>query len=241
MIQELGRQYQIFPWTGFGTLYGSKRVVAAAQKEIRAALSGVASRLIFISPERAGTLAAVAGYLPGAGGQRLARTVNTLAKSLQLVAGRPNETALPLAYWRNPKPPGGAWRNPATDGCGLIWYAPLVPMRPAGIRNYVEMVKKVTRQHGIEPLLTLTSISDRVFDSTVPIIFEKENPAAQNAADACYRDLLESGRQMGYFPYRLGIHSMEYLASLQLHSRQFHSRLKNHLDPANILAPGRYS
>ncbi|MES2072207.1 MAG: FAD-binding oxidoreductase [Pseudomonadota bacterium] len=241
VIQELGKQYQIFPWTGFGTLYGSKRVVAAAQKEIRAALSGVASRLLFISPERAGTLATVAGYIPGASGERLARTVNTLAKSLQLVAGRPNETALPLAYWRNPTPPTGTWRNPAADGCGLVWYAPLVPMRPTAIRNYVEMVKQVTRQHGIEPLMTLTSISDRVFDSTVPIIFEKQNPAAQMAADHCYRELLESGRQLGYFPYRVGIHSMQHLASLQDHAHQFHSRLKNHLDPAGILAPGRYS
>ncbi|HTD04486.1 FAD-binding oxidoreductase [Undibacterium sp.] len=241
VIRELGGQYQIFPWTGFGTLYGSKRVVAAAQKEIRAALSGVASRLMFISPERAQTLATVAGYLPGAGGQRLASTVATLAKSLQLVAGRPNETALPLAYWRNPHPPAGTWRNPATDGCGLVWYAPLVPMRPAGIRDYVEMVKKVTRQHGIEPLITLTSISDRVFDSTVPIIFEKDRPAAQEAADNCYRDLLETGRRMGCFPYRVGIHSMEHLASLQQHARAFHGRLKNHLDPANILAPGRYN
>ncbi|GGC96960.1 FAD-binding oxidoreductase [Undibacterium terreum] len=241
VISELGKQYQIFPWTGFGTLYGSKRVVAAAQKEIRAALSGVASRLLFISPERAGTLAKVAGYIPGAGGQRLARTVNTLAKSLQLVAGRPNETALPLAYWRNPHPPGGALRNPAADGCGLIWYPPLVPMRPAGVRSYVEMVKKITQKHGIEPLITLTSISDRVFDSTVPIIFEKQKPEAQLAADNCYQDLLETGRQMGYFPYRVGIHSMQHLASLQHHARDFHGKLKNHLDPANILAPGRYS
>lgn len=241
VIQELGKQYQIFPWTGFATLYGSRRVVAAAQKEIRAALSGVASRLLFISPERAGTLAAVAGIIPGATGQRLARTVNTLAKSLQLVAGRPNETALPLAYWRNSKPPVGAWRNPAADGCGLIWYAPLVPMRPAGVRAYVEMVRKVTRLHGVEPLITLTSISDRVFDSTVPIIFDKEQQQAQGAADNCYRDLLETGRLMGYFPYRVGIHSMEQLASLQQHAHQFHSKLKTHLDPANILAPGRYS
>ncbi|WP_394782020.1 FAD-binding oxidoreductase [Undibacterium sp.] len=241
VIQEMGGQYQLAPWTGFGTLYGSKRVVAAAQKEIRAALSGIASRLLFISPERAGTLAKLVGHLPGAGAQRLSRTVGTLAKSLQLVAGRPNETALPLAYWRNPNPPSGALRNPAADGCGLIWYAPLVPMRPAGVRAYVEMVKKVTHKHGIEPLITLTSISDRVFDSTVPIIFEKENAAAQETAGRCYQDLLETGRELGVFPYRVGIHSMEYLASLQDHAHRFHGNLKNHLDPSNILAPGRYS
>ncbi|MFZ6645807.1 FAD-binding oxidoreductase [Undibacterium sp. TJN25] len=241
VIQKMGGQYQLAPWTGFGTLYGSNRMVAAAQKEIRTALSGIASRLLFISPERAGTLASLVGHLPGTGAKRLSRTVGTLAKSLQLVAGRPNETALPLAYWRNPNPPAGALRNPAADGCGLIWYAPLVPMRPAGIRAYVEMVKEVTKKHGIEPLITLTSISDRVFDSTVPIIFEKESAEAQQNAERCYQDLLETGRSLGVFPYRVGIHSMEHLASLQDHAHRFHSKLKNHLDPANILAPGRYS
>jgi len=241
VIQELGEQYQVYPWTGFGTLYGSKRVVAAAQKEIRMALSGVASRLIFISPERADTLATVAAMIPGIRQSKLASTVKTLAKSLQLVAGHPNETALPLAYWRNPSQASGTRRNPAADGCGLIWYAPLVPMRPQGVGQYVDMVKEVTRRHGIEPLITLTSLNDRVFDSTVPIIFERDRQDAQRAAEQCYWDLLTTGQKMGCFPYRVGVGSMEHLASLQQHAHAFHTNLKKHLDPANILAPGRYS
>lgn len=240
VIEELGRQYQILPWTGFGTLYGTRRVVAAAQKEIRSALSGVASRLIFLTPSGAQKLAQLAKRLPGGFAKRLGSTAETLALSLQLVAGRPNETALPLAYWRNPRPPQAGPRDPARDGCGLIWYAPLVPMRPAAVRGYVDMVKQVTRRHGIEPLITFTTLSDKLVDSTVPIVFERDNPRSVEAAKACYEDLVQTGRPLGYFPYRVGIAGMATLVGLQDKATAFHAKLRANLDPHDILAPGRY-
>ena len=241
-MEELGRQYQIFPWTGFGTLYGTRRMVAAAQKEIRAALKGVASRMLFLSQDNANTLRRLAGWMPGAAGQRLASTAATLARSLELAGGRPNETALPLAYWRNPAGSGDgrAPRNPARDGCGLIWYAPLVPMRAQGARAYVEMVGAITRKHGMEPLLTFTSLSDKLFDSTVPLLFDRNSPAAVEAAQACYRELILRGREQGFFPYRLAISAMPELAALTQDSQGLHERLRRELDPHDLLAPGRY-
>lgn len=241
VIAELGRQYQILPWTGFGTLYGTRRMVVAAQKEIRRALAGVASRLLFLSPGQAAGLAKLANWLPGDMGRRLARTAGTLAKSLELVAGRPNETALPLTYWRNPRPPGPGPLDPARDGCGLLWYAPLVPMRPTTVRGYVVMVEQVARRHGIEPLITFTSVSDKIFDSTVPLIFERGKVGAGETARACYEDLLETGRQMGVFPYRVGIDSMARLAELAGSAWDIHARLRAALDPDGIIAPSRYS
>jgi FAD/FMN-containing dehydrogenase len=240
VIEELGRQYQVAPWTGFGTLYGTKRMVAAAQKEIRAALGGVASRLLFLSQDNAGTLLRLSRWIPGAAGQRLSSTAATLASSLELVLGRPNETALPLAYWRNPAGAPAGSRNPARDGCGLIWYAPLVPMRAAGARAYVEMVTEVTRAHGMEPLLTFTSLSDKLFDSTVPLLFDRASPAAVEAAHACYRELIARGRANGWFPYRLAVSAMPALTGLLDDSQRLHERLRRELDPHNLLAPGRY-
>ncbi len=240
LVEKMGRQYQIFPWTGFGTLYGTRTMVAAAQKEIRAELKGVASRLLFLSPTSAHRLARAAAMIPGAAGQRLGSTAATLAKSLELASGRPNETALPLAYWRNRAAPGQGLRNPARDGCGLIWYAPLVPMRPQGARDYVNMVTEITRKHGLEPLLTFTSLNDRLFDSTVPLIFERSNPAALKAAQDCYKELISVGRTHGWFPYRVGVEAMPALRGLLTDSARFHERLMAHIDPDGILAPGRY-
>jgi hypothetical protein len=240
LVEKLGKQYQVAPWTGFGTLYGTQRMVAAAQREIRAALKGLASRLMFLSPGNARTLARVSALLPGPMKQRMGSTARTLASSLELVAGRPNETALPLAYWRSPHARPGPHRDPARDGCGLIWYAPLVPMRGATARAYVEMVQRVTRGHGIEPLLTFTSISDKLFDSTVPLLFDPTAPRGPEAARACFDELLGAGREIGVFPYRVGVDAMPAVASLQRDALAFHARLRDAIDPRRLVSPGRY-
>ncbi len=240
VIAALGRQYQVLPWTGFASLYGTRRMVAAAQKEIRARLRGVASRLLFVTPAQAAWLARMAGAMPGAAMHRLAGTAQTLAKSLRLVAGEPNETALPLAYWRNTQAPAGPWRDPSRDGCGLIWYAPLVPMRAADIRRYTRMVYDVTARHRMEPLITLTTAGETLCDSTVPLLFERGNAARVADAWACYDDLLETGHAQGFFPYRVSTRTMPRLVQATPISSAFHGRLKRAIDPSGLIAPGRY-
>jgi hypothetical protein len=245
VVAEMGRHYQVLPWTGFCTLYGTPGIVAAAAKVLRSAMSRLASRMVFLSPDGAKRLAGLSRMIPGMG--RIARTATTLAQSLELVAGQPNETALPLAYWR--LPPGrqpatlqqGADRDPARDGCGLIWYPPLVPQRPATVRAYVDMVKTTTPRFGIEPLITLTSLNDRVFDSTVPIIFDRTMPSAVQAARDCYDALFEAGRSLGCVPYRIASDQHARLGSLAPEATAFTRKLQQALDPRGLIAPGRYN
>lgn len=241
VIQAMGKQYQILPWTGFMTLYGSKTMIAAAQKEIRKIMRGVATRMLFLSQGQAQRLAKLTSLLPGSFGGRIARTTATLAKSLELVNGRPNETALPLAYWRNPKAPQGEARDPGRDGCGLLWYAPLVPMQPKAVREYIELVKRVTKVHGIEPLITLTTLNDKVFDSTIPILFDANDENQTRDAQQCNRELLELGANQGFLPYRLGVASMPWLQERMGSAGQLNQKLRKALDPNNLLSPGRYS
>lgn len=240
VIDTMGRQFQVFPWTGFGSLYGTRGMVRAAQKEIKRELAGIASRLIFLSPKHSALLARIGTLVPGKLGERIGSTAAMIGKSLELVNGKPNETTLPLAYWRSGNKPEQGLRNPARDGCGLIWYAPLVPMRPQGARAYVNLVTRIARKHGIEPLLTFTSISDKVFDSTVPLLFDRNDPVQVAAAQACYTELLHEGRALGMFPYRIGIAAMEDVTGMQSSSRDFHRRLRQGIDPDNLISPGRY-
>ena len=240
VIAAMGRKYQIFAWTGFGTLYGTRRMVRAAQKEIRAELGDVASRMMFLTPKNAKLLAALTHLIPGSFGKGLQGMTSTLAKSLELVEGRPNETAMPLAYWRNSRPPQGEYLNPTLDNCGLMWYAPLVPMRAKGMRDYVTMVKEVTQRHGLEPLITFTTLSDSLFDSTVPLVFDRDKPGAAESVAACYKELLHTGRAQGWFPYRVGIDTMPTLMDMQSDAKVFHERLRRDLDPHDLMAPGRY-
>lgn len=241
LLAEMGAQFQVQKWTGFATLYGTRRMVAAAKAELKQLLAGVATRVLFLTPGRAETLAKLARWLPGPRGAGLQKLTAALASSLDLVQGQPNETALPLAYWRHRQPdPRQAARHPAADGCGLIWYAPLVPMQPAAVRRYANLVHTVTAAHGIEPLITFTTVSDRLFDSTVPILFDQNDATAKEAAQQCYAALLTEGRASGFFPYRFGIGGMASLLDLAPEAAAFNRRIQAAHDPQQLLAPGRY-
>ncbi|ANB03737.1 FAD-linked oxidase [Ectothiorhodospira sp. BSL-9] len=242
-IAAMARRARVMPWTGIGAMYGTSKVVKAARSAIRHSLKGVARRLVFVSPARVQQGRRLLEFLPRNGGQRLWTYVSTLDKSLQLIAGSPSEIALPLAYWKSgakPAPRSGQQFNPAADGCGLIWYTPLVPMSPHCVLKYVEEVERVCAEHGIEPLITLTSLSDRCFDSTVPLLFDRDDPEAAERANACYAALLSSGQALGCVPYRAGINSMHLYTGIDSAHWRLVKQLKTAIDPNNIMAPGRY-
>jgi hypothetical protein len=131
--------------------------------------------------------------------------------------------------------------DPARDGCGLLWSAPLVPMRSQTVRDYVNMVHRVTARHGIEPLVTLTSISERLFDSTIPILFDRASSSQQDRAWRCREALFDEGLALGCAPYRMGADSWSMLNSGLPHAATFNRRLKRALDPEELISPRHWA
>ncbi len=239
ILSELCRSNQVMPWTGFGTLYGTNGVVKAARREIRALLSPLASRLVFISPAQARLGARLGEWLPK--GLRFAQKLTTLERSLQLVAGYPNQTALPLCYWLKGNVQPEAAMDPARDGCGLMWYAPLVPMKAESVVCYVQMATAILQQYQLEPLMTLTSLSDRCFDSTIPLLFDLNSEKERSNAENCYWALLEAGKKQGFLPYRVGVQGMQWLTDNDSAYWRMVRQLKQSIDPEMIISPGRYN
>ncbi len=239
-VAEVARQYRIAAWTGFGALYGTAEMVRAARRAVRRILRPAVGRLAFVTPGRAARLDRVLSHVPRLRHGALARRARTLDRAMQLVAGTPSEVALPLAYWQSAMPAGGAELDPARDGCGLIWYPPLVPMTAEHVARYVAMVGEVCAAHQIEPLITLTSLSERCFDSSVPLLFDRSEPTAAARAQSCYRALLERGRREGFLPYRLSAHEMGWLTAADAPCFDLAAAIKAAVDPAGIIAPGRY-
>lgn len=170
------------------------------------------------------------------------RQLDAIDALLDLSDGIPHRVALPLAYWlRGERVDTESALNPARDGCGLIWYCPLVPMKRDIVTPFVDMVHRVCAAHGIEPLITLTSLSPRLFDSTVPILFRPDQPGAIERAHACYDSLVEAGREMGCLPYRLSHRSTPLvLNDAQPGHFDVVNQLISKLDPHRIISPGRY-
>lgn len=240
-VRRLGRRNQVRPWMGVGALYGTAELVKVARRVVGRHLRPIADRLVFMTPERSAFLVRLIGSVPGMRGSRPAKMLGAVNQALEVMVGRPSEVALNLAYWRTGKPPPGGALNPARDGSGLTWYSPLVPMKPSAVREYVVMIHEICLAHGIEPLITLTSLTDRCFDSTVPLLFDRSDAEQAARAAACFDALFEAGRRNGLMPYRLGIHAMGRVTGMPSPFWDLVGKIKSAVDPDGIIAPGRYA
>lgn len=240
-VEILSRAHGIHTWNGVGAIYASREVAKAARRTLRRLLGPVTDRLIFVDARKVALARRLAHLLPRKPATRLTRLVETLDGALDIMNGRPNDVALSLAYWRSGRfPEAGTPKNPARDGCGLIWYAPLVPIRGEDARRYVEMIERICPEYGINPLITLTTINDRCFDSTVPLLFDRGDENATRRANACYTALLKAGQEEGFLPYRLNIDNMATMNENDSVSSALATQLKTAIDPHHLLSPGRY-
>lgn len=240
-IQALADSHGVPAWSGVGAIYASREMVGAARRTLRRILGPVTDRLVFINRRRVKAARTIARVLPSRLATRVKGMADTLSGALEIMHGTPNEVALALAYWRSgtlPEP--GQPKNPARDGCGLIWFAPLVPIRGDDVRRYTEMIERICPQYGVNPLITLTTVNDRCFDSTVPLLFDRRDPDATARARECYRALLDAGQREGFLPYRLNVDAMDTLNNGRSALPGLASQLKAAVDPNFILAPGRY-
>jgi 4-cresol dehydrogenase (hydroxylating) flavoprotein subunit len=243
-ILSLRKEHSIEVWTGVGGIYGTQEVVRAAKKHIRRKLNKFVKEVRFVNSSKLDLLKKTAKWCPAfLGGRELRLLAQRVAQLLDVVSGVPTEAALPLVYWKLEKSyQPGQNINIAQDGCGLMWYSPLVVNRPDNVKDYVEFVEETCTEFGMEPLITLTTISERCFDSTVPLLFDKNDAEEAQRAKACLQALLRRGQTKGYFPYRLGVEQMaEVTGNVQSVSWNTVSRIKRALDPKMILSPGRYS
>jgi 4-cresol dehydrogenase (hydroxylating) len=241
-VDSLSRKNGISPWTGTGALYGHPKIIKAAKALLKKKLKPHVARFIFVNDRRIALLVGLLKFTPQGARVRLQVVIRTLRNTLDILKGIPNEMALPLAYWRS----GGPERvvgelNPARDNCGLIWYAPLVPMTSDQVRKFVIIVGDICPRYGIEPLITLTSLSDRCFDCTIPLLYDGENELRGTQAKACYAALVDAGMKEGFVPYRLNVDAMASMGVNLGNNWQLISDIKSVLDPLGLIAPGRYS
>ncbi len=242
LLKKMADDMNFAPWTCLGSFYGKEEVVKTATLLLKEKIYPHTKRLIFLSRSQINFLSKIFEFMPKKFFKPLLTRIEKMKSSFDILEGIPNTVALPLSYR---KLPAGAPQtndfDPARDGCGLLWYAPLVPMKPQIVRKYVEFVHQICAKHQIEPLITLTSVSDRCFDSTVPIIFDPQNSEDATRAKTCYAELLKEGILLGFHPYRSSIDQMKDLVNLDHPFWAMQKTLKQALDPKGIIAPGRYS
>jgi 4-cresol dehydrogenase (hydroxylating) len=159
-----------------------------------------------------------------------------------MMKGIPSEIALSLSYWRNRRPmPAGGDINPARDNCGLMWFAPIVPMTKEDVFAFRRIIQPIFAKYGFEACITFTAVNERCFDCTLPLLYDKDDPTETRKAQECYLELVENCRQHGYIAYRLGLQSMDAEVTREDVFWNVVTKLKAALDPQGILSPGRYA
>ena len=238
LMRELRRELKIGVWNGSGALYGARAQVKEARRLLRLALRGTASKLQFLDDRMLRVASAFARPYEFFTGWNLNRTLALLRPVYGLMKGIPTAHPLLSTYWRKRTPPAGT-PDPDRDGCGLLWASPVAPADGREARSLCTLASDVLLDHGFEPMISLTMITERSLACVVSIAFDRELPGEDQRALDCYHDLMGRLASGGYYSYRLGLAGMAGAEQPGTYSELLQD-IKRMLDPAGILAPGRY-
>ncbi|WP_340679150.1 FAD-binding protein [Paraglaciecola sp.] len=242
-VEQLAKTSKLPEWMIVGSIYGNKKIVQATKGHIRNKTRKMGT--VYFSDDWLLKLATKILSLPLpkiAIIKMLREQMKSLQEGTEIMLGKPNQIALPLAYWRNPRinPDKSNLLDPAKDGCGLLWYAPLIPMKKVSLEIFIQFVRKTCPKYGIEPLITFTNLRHDCIDATVPIVFNLEDKNACESAHNCLEELISGGREFGFIPYRLNTEQQTKLDFSPVYWQTVRL-MKESLDPNNILHPERYS
>ena len=210
MIKE-AKKNMITPWLVVGMLYGEKRLVKESRKIIENNFAGIKKRKFYFNTNNRKLYQLAQEVLRRINITSFDRSLTSMNMAYDVLYGKPNNVALKLAYWKNENKElvKNDNLNPNRDKCGLIWYAPLVELTASSVQTYCEFIKEASKKFNINSLITLTTIDDLCFDSTVPILFNSNDSKDRENACKYYEYLIEEGKKLGFFPYRLNIESQK--------------------------------
>jgi 4-cresol dehydrogenase (hydroxylating) len=248
-VKRLAEDLQAPSWTIVGSIYGSVGVVSAVKKEIDIIFKQLPCKRVYSNSLAIVLTNKVINKLPDwLIGKipiitKVAEQLDSFNKGKEIMLGKPNKVALKLAYWRHKDAQyfDKDKLSPGKDGCGLLWYAPLITMKANKMREFVDFIRDTCPKFNIEPFITFTNLKHDCVDCTIPIVFDLSNTQAVTDAHNCLKELVEKGLTKGFVPYRLSIDQQQWLLNKDTDFWQTVGQLKNSLDPHNILSQGRYN
>jgi 4-cresol dehydrogenase (hydroxylating) len=238
IMKGFRRALRIGAWNGSGALYGTRAQVAEARRLIKRALTGKVDRLQFFDDARLRLAKRFAKPYQFLTGWNITQTLTVLQAVYDLMKGIPTEKTLGSTYWRK-RTPIPDQMNPDRDGCGLLWFAPIVPALGKDVQALTGIVIKTMLEDGFEPMISLTLLTERAIACVISISFDRSVPGEDDRAMRCYRRLLTNVTALGYRSYRLGIHSMGQMDIHDTYSSLLQT-IKSAVDPVGILSAGRY-
>ena len=248
------QHFNVGLWTLNWGLYGTAREISVWKSILRRELSPY-GQLLFVSDGMIRMSKRLVPWLA----QRRASIVGRVGAALfRMVVGKPVEFAelgphqhgllkgiptdyfLRYAYCQASRPAPDRDLDPARDGCGEMWHAPVIPLTSADLQRILGVGEPLFKKHGKDFCVTLLLMNPRSIITLFGIFFAREDPAERKQAEALYNDLFQATRDAGYQPYRTSVASMPVILDVNPAFKALAGRLKGALDPQGILSPGRY-
>lgn len=239
--QEKKLSMSHFPeWLVTGSLAGDRRLVRVAKKVMRVHLKSVTHGIYFLDVNF--FVKHISKVLKVPMPQALKRIIINFRSTLEIFLGIPTTAALAIAYLGSGiVPENKKDLDPGRDGCGIIWFAPLIPIDGDQVLIHSKLVAKIFTKYEFPHLLTFTTLNDRCFDSPVPILFDKNNEKSVKDAKMCYHELWNESRKAGFSPYRIPIDEQHRITESGTPFWDIVKKIKEALDPNGVISPGRYS
>jgi 4-cresol dehydrogenase (hydroxylating) flavoprotein subunit len=239
---QLRKNAGLGAWNALGAFYGSREMVSAGRRALKRSLAGMVT-LKTVNERRLRIAEAILPWLNRLGiGGRIADQLRAVRPVFELLRGTPSSEHLAGAGWRSRNERNSKSFDPLDNGWGIYWLSPVLPMTGTAARALLGIVEPIFQRFAFEPLITMTSITARALCCVLTVAYDRDNPAESAAAQECYERLFDAVMKSGFIPYRVGIQSMAGISTSNADVFwDVVGTLKDALDPAAILAPGRYN
>lgn len=244
----LRRKYRVASWSCGGGLYGTREQVKVQRALLRKAL-GRYGKLMFLSHARIELVKRLIAWSKRSPWLRTL-TETLLGTSLpvmefapyvhNILQGIPTEYFVTHAYFRHHRPRPSQDVDPARDRCGLTWFAPILPLTNGDIQPFLAACKQRFTAYGFDFYVALLLMNPRSIICLMAIMYDKEDVEQATCADALYNELITEMQKGGYQQYRAALCGWGRVFESSPELLNLNNRIKAALDPANVLAPGRY-
>ena len=221
-------------WNMSGVISGPKEVVAAKREVIKKAFKKNLSnyRLFFMGDsviKKIGWINDKIVALPIYG---------TLRDAYDLQCGIPTDQPLKILL-NNPEAKSESLSVTDTK-LNFKWICSVCKADSESVTEMLHLIHKLFDEHNYEFRVTLTAINSRSFIMISNIVYER-TPQEVARASEFYHLCMNKLNEKGYFPYRSGSGSYETLPRQDEYTQDLLKKLKKAMDPANVIAPGKYN
>lgn len=229
-----------FEWTSLGGVSGTARQVRAAVAEVRARVSHLA-RLTVVDDAKLAfgyRVMHALRFFPFA--RANAAAITAIRPLHGLASGVPSDVAIDNLLWRFSRTD-----LPATSldesNCGLLFVSPALPMDGSFVADVVKSMTAIAARHQHELYVTVNIETSTSMVAVMNLLFDRASSEEVERAHRCAEALLAEIRMRGLEVYRARSDMMARVVDGDSGYWQTVRRMKAALDPANIIAPGRYN